>query len=244
MSYKGRDVEVVQINNKESLVIACDSCGGIGEKEKDVVKASPYIVGGTTTRVALMELLAVNAVPKSITLTIASEPYPTGEEIIKGSKDELEASGYKSLPMAISTEKNIPTCQTALGITLIGLCDNDSLRICTSKPQDQVYCLGRPLVGNEVLAIPASELIAPKDIKALSSTEGIHDIIPIGSKGILGEIELLCKGNDCTFIKELEVSIDMHKSAGPSTCLIFTASREADLSSLRLKPLKIGNLTF
>ncbi|WP_426351172.1 AIR synthase related protein [Alloiococcus sp. CFN-8] len=244
MSYKGRDVEVVQINNKESLVIACDSCGGIGKKERDVVKASPYIVGETTTRVALMELLAVNAIPKSITLTIASEPYPTGDEIIKGAKEELEASGYKNLPMAISTEKNIPTCQTALGITLIGLCNNASLRICTSKAEDEVYCLGRPLVGNEVLNVQASELITPKDIKALSSMEGIHDIIPVGSKGILGEIELLCKSNDYTFISEAEVSIDMNKSAGPSTCLIFTASKEVDLSSLRLKPLKIGKLTF
>ncbi len=244
MSYKGRDVEVVQINNKESLVIACDSCGGIGFKERDVVKASPYIVGETTTRVALMELVAVGAVPKSMSLTIASEPYPTGEELIRGAKEELEAFGYKNLPLTISTEKNIPTCQTALGITLIGLCNNDSLRICTAKPEDLVYCLGIPLVGSEVLSIPASELITPEDIKALSSLEGINDIIPIGSKGIMGEIELLCKNINCSFINEADTFIDMQKSAGPSTCIIFTASKEVDMESLRLQPVKIGKLAL
>lgn len=242
MGYKGRDVEVVQINNKESLVIACDSCGGIGLKEKDVVKASPYIVGGTTTRVALMELLAVGGIPKSMSLTIASEPSPTGEAIIRGAVDELEAAGYKSLPLAISTEKNIPICQTALGITLIGLCDNDALRICTSKPGNIIYCLGIPLVGEEVLALSASELITPEDIKTLTSMEGINDIIPVGSKGILGEIELLCKNINCSFSNESETSIDMHKSAGPSTCIIFTAPRGVDMSSLRLEPVKIGKI--
>ena len=44
-----RDVSFIELNADLYLAIACDSCGGIGEKERDVVCVPPYIVGRFTT---------------------------------------------------------------------------------------------------------------------------------------------------------------------------------------------------
>lgn len=242
MGYKGRDVEVVQIDHNYSIVTACDSCGGIGLKENDVVKVSPYIVGRFTARVALMEVLSMNAIPKTMSVAISNEPSPTGEKIINGVVEELKAADLESVPMAISTEKNIETSQTALGITVIGLCKNENIRIAKSKSGDFVYCVGIPKVGNEINNFDDAHIAQVKDVKDLLKLKGVSDIVPIGSKGILVEVEMLCRNVHCKFIYEPEEHIDMHKSAGPSTCLIFTCSEATNFSQFTVKPRKLGML--
>ncbi len=242
MGYKGRDVEIVQVDSNYSIVTACDSCGGIGLKKNDVVKVSNYIVGRFTARVALMEVLSVDAIPKTISIAISNEPNPTGEEILSGVVEELIAADLESIPMAISTEKNIETSQTALGITVIGICENENIRVTKSKPGDFVYCLGIPKVGNEINGFDDNELVQINHIKDLLKLKVVNDIVPIGSKGILMEIELLCRNVDCKFIYEQVEYIDMHKSAGPSTCLIFTCSEDINFSEFTLRPRKLGML--
>lgn len=242
MVYKGRDVEVVQVDRNYAIVTACDSCGGIGLKQNDVVKLSPYIVGRFTARVALMEVLSVGAIPKTISIAISNEPNPTGEEIINGVIEELKTMDLESIPMTISTEKNIETSQTALGITVIGICKNENIRVTKSRSGDFVYCLGIPKVGNEINGLDDIEIVQINHIKNLLKLNGVSDIVPIGSKGILMEIEMLCRNVDCKFIYEPVEYIDMHKSAGPSTCLIFTCSEDTNFSKFTLKPLKLGML--
>ena len=242
MGYSGRDVEVVQLGLDYSIVTACDSCGGIGLKQNDVVRISPSVVGRFTTRVALMEVLSINAIPKTISITISNEPTPTGDMLIKGIKEELEAVGLESIPMAISTEKNIKTSQTALGITVIGICKNENIRVNKSKPGDFVYCLGIPKVGDEVRSLDDVEIVQISHIKDLLQLKGVNDILPVGSKGILQEIKMLRRNVDCKFIYEAVEDIDINKSAGPSTCLIFTCSQHTELSKLKLKPIKLGML--
>lgn len=242
MGYKGRDVEVVQIDSSCSIVTACDSCGGIGMKQNDAVKFHPSTVGSFTARVALMEVLSVNAVPKTISIAICNEPVPTGEEIIKGIAEELKSAGLEGLPMAISTEKNIPTSQTALGITVVGICKNEYIRVARSKPGDLVYCLGIPKVGNEIAGTDDADVAQISHIKQLLMLKGVGDIVPVGSKGILAETEMLCKSTHCRFICKPEGNIDIHRSAGPSTCIVFTCLEGTDLSGFALKPLKLGML--
>ncbi|MCO5386446.1 MAG: hypothetical protein NHB14_12505 [Desulfosporosinus sp.] len=84
MGYLGRDVEVVSINETQSLVVSCDSCGAIGMKEFDVYKISWFITGKLTTRVALLEVLSTGGVPQMLTVAISNEPCPTGDELLKG----------------------------------------------------------------------------------------------------------------------------------------------------------------
>lgn len=104
LGYQGRDIEAVLINPEQYLIASCDSCGAIGLKEFDVVKVSWSVTGRMTTRVALLEVLAVGAVPKIMTVAISNEPSPTGEELLKGVKEELDFAGL-NLSMAVSTEK-------------------------------------------------------------------------------------------------------------------------------------------
>jgi hypothetical protein len=242
VGFKGRDVEVVQIDSNYSIVTACDSCGGVGLKKNDIVKVPPYISGRFTARVAIMEVLSINAIPKTISIAICNEPSPTGNEIISGVVEELKAANLDSIPMTISTEKNIETSQTALGITVVGICNNENIRAAKSKAGDYIYSLGVPKVGNELNGFEDTDIVQINHIMKLLKLKGVSDIVPIGSKGILKEIEMLCKNIGCKFIYEPESYIDVHKSAGPSTCLIFTCSEDINFSEFNLKPLKLGIL--
>src|SRR5665648_689652 len=98
-------------------------------KELDVLKSSWFMTGKLTTRVALLEVISTGAIPKMLTVAISNEPHPAGTELLKGVNDELESAGLKTLPMAISTEKNMPTKQTGLGISVIGVAEKNKLRI-------------------------------------------------------------------------------------------------------------------
>ena len=236
-------MEVVPLDEERCLVTACDSLGAIGAKEFDVVKVSNYIVGRFTARVALLEVMSTGAIPQMITAAISNEPEPTGNEIIAGIKDELKSVELSTLSLAISTEKNIPTKQTGLGITVLGICENKKLRIAASRPGDLVYCLGIPKVGLEVVKADDPEIVQGKHIGKLLETSGVHDIVMIGSQGILREAELLAENVKGTLAPEPPVSVDFEKSAGPATCLIFTISPDAVLPDFAETPVsKIGKI--
>lgn len=247
MGYLGRDVEVVSINQAQYLVASCDSCGAIGMKDLDVVKISWSITGRLTTRVALLEVLSTGAVPQMMTVAISNEPHPTGDKILEGVKVELESAGLTTLPMAISTEKNMFTQQTGLGISVIGVTEKQQLRIGTAQSGDDVYCLGLPKVGTEINNPEDSEIVQVKDILILLAIAGIHDIVPVGSKGIRTEAQQLATRVDCQLIVDPSCVLNLDKSAGPSSCLIFSSksSLALDLTSfgsLRLPITKVGKL--
>ena len=245
MGYLGRDVEVVSINQAQYLVASCDSCGAIGMKDLDALKMTWPITGRLTTRVALLEVLSTGAVPKMITVAISNEPHPTGDGILEGVKEELAAAGLTTLPMAISTEKNMPTQQTGLGISVIGVTEKKQLRIGVAQSGDDVYCLGLPKVGPEITNPEDSDVVQVKDILILLDISGIHDIIPVGSRGILTEARQLASSVNCQLIVDPLCGLDLDKSAGPSTCLIFSSSLALELSTFgftRLPITKVGKL--
>lgn len=243
MGYEGRDVEVVFLNEAQCLVAACDSCGGVGMKEFDDVKVSWRITGRLTARVALLEVLSVGAIPRMITVAISNEPKPAGEEILKGVNDELNAIGLPLLPMAISTEKNIPTKQTGLGISAVGLCEKDKLRIRRSNSGNSIYCLGLPKVGSELKGSEDPEIIQGSHVLKLLESSKVYDIIPVGSKGIRGEAETLAKIIGAELILDSHCELNMDKSAGPSTCVIFTASEGMPFNDFGAIPIhKVGML--
>lgn len=248
MGYLGRDVEVVSINQAQYLVASCDSCGAIGMKDLDTFKIAWSITGRLTTRVALLEVLSTGAVPQMMTVAISNEPHPTGDRILEGVKEELESAGLTTIPMAISTEKNMFTQQTGLGISVIGLTEKNQLRIGTAQSGDDVYCLGLPKVGPEISHLEDSEIVQVKDIQILLGISGIHDIVPVGSRGIRTEAQQLATSVKCRIIIDPSCVLDLDKSAGPSTCLIFssTSSLALDLLSSgfpRLPITKVGKFT-
>lgn len=216
-----RDVDLVKIMENIYLAVACDSCGAIGEKKGDLVKVPPYIVGRFTCRVTLMEILSIGAIPHAVTAGICSEPEPTGEGIIKGIRGELQDLDL-DLPITISTEKNMPTCQTGLGLSLIGTVRKPDLRINKTRAGDKLYSVGIPKVGNEI-SLGDPQIADSKLIKKLLTTPSVHDIIPVGSQGIKGEVKMLTDflGLEPKWGKNL--AVDIEKTAGPATCIIVTA---------------------
>ncbi|MEM3073051.1 MAG: hypothetical protein QW172_06320, partial [Candidatus Bathyarchaeia archaeon] len=61
-----------------------------------------------------------------------------------------------------------------------------------------------------------------------------HEVIPVGSKGIIHEAETLAQDSCLDLKLETEPDVDLNKSAGPSTVLLATAHPSA-LRRLRKK---------
>lgn len=236
---KHRDVSLIDISESEVLVCVCDSCGGIGLKDGDVVKAPPLIVGKFTARVCLMELLSVNAVPIGMTVNICSEPEPTGNEIIMGIRDELKEINI-DIPITISTEKNMKTSMTALGITLFGRAKKGELLINREKAGDCVYIIGEPMIGEEVLNNP-EKACSSKEVLELLKNENVREIIPVGSSGIIGELNKFLDESGFEIEYDSSINIDMNKSGGPNTVSIIISKDMLSIST-GLVLRKLGRL--
>lgn len=232
MGYNGRDVEVCKIEDGWCLVASCDSCGAVGSKQRDIIQVPAQLVGRLTARVSLMEVVSVGALPRVMSVAVCAEPEPTGREILEGVRQELGSAGLKDLALVVSTEKNFTPAQTGLGIGVTGTCREDSLRIAGSGDGDAVYLLGLPRLGDEVARALDTELVGIPHIRRLLNTPGIHDVVPVGSRGILAEARDLAAVCDTRFIPASDLDIDLEKPAGPSTCAVFTAGAdwEPDLS--------------
>jgi hypothetical protein len=217
-----RDLTLLTIAGGVHLVVAVDSDGGIGPKPDDVVSVSGYICGRFGTRVPLMEVLACGGIPVAAFDALAVEMEPLGREIIRGVRDELCAAGFpESFPLSGSTEDNIPTRQTGMGVMILGLVTDEDFRPGTSRRGDEVVCVGLPKSGpHDQVRFDDPTLADPARIRAFSLHEGVHDILPVGSKGIRHEAEEMARTAGLVFVPSREPNVDMAKSAGPSTCFV------------------------
>jgi len=215
----------------ETMVIACDSLGGIGPKPHDSVSAPADLVGRYTARVPLMEVLACGASPLVVVNTLSVEMEPTGAGIIRGIKEEIMMAGLSAdIAVTGSTEENAVSCQSGLGVTVIGKAAINELRLGRSRAGDLVICLGRPKVGTEVL--DGTKKADPALVKKLLAVRFVREILPVGSQGVLHEAEMLaeCSGNRLGLT--LFPGIDLQKSAGPSTCVLVSVA-EAHWAALK-----------
>lgn len=219
---KHRDLTLIDINKDQILVVSCDSSGGIGNKENDIVKTTPEIVGQFTAQVGLMEILAFGAYPITIVDTLSVEMEDTGRRILDGIKKTLEPLDF-DLDNVItgSTEENFPVSVTGVGITIIGIIDKDNWK----KPKTEAGLIaavvGMPKIGDEVLDDKDS-IMDIKRLLELKEKEYIKEILPVGSKGILYELDQMAKTNNINFELEDNKMINLKKPGGPSTCVIVS----------------------
>jgi hypothetical protein len=219
-----RDILLFEFPNNQLLVVACDSSGGIGPKPLDKLKVSGYILGKFTARSALIEVLSVGATPICIVDALGVEPAPLGAEILAGIREEAALAGLdQDLAVTGSTEKNMIVEQTGIGVTVIGTCQKEQLNIGTSQPKDLVVAVGLPSVGEQVLSAESEGKIAETtDLLTLLNLDFIHEVIPVGSTGVLHELQTLAQGAELNFKLTEQTAVDIHKSAGPSTVLLVT----------------------
>ncbi len=218
---KYRDLLLTYLNEETVLVVSCDSSGAVGPKEEDLVEVPGYVLGRLTARVALLEVLAVGAKPFNLVSALCVEPFPLGEEINQGIREELQSLGLDSAVMMTgSSEKNFPVLQSALGITVIAAARPEDLLIKALQSGDAVLLLGWPKLGMEIPS-DYSELVEGADLQKLLACPQVREIVPVGSRGIAGEIGDLEQIYQLRmFWDSLPPGLDLEKSGGPSTCVL------------------------
>ncbi|WP_050607987.1 alpha-ribazole-5-phosphate synthase [Clostridium niameyense] len=229
---KIRDLTLIKLDESKTMVIACDSCGSIGMKQYDVLKIPAFYTGKFTARVGIMEVISTGAEVVTITNAVCCEMNPTGLEIINGIKEELKQADISDIVLTGSTEENFPTYSTGVGMSVIGIADNSKIKINNIKKPCVVVSIGLPKVGSEIDLKNDNEIIDYKSIKKFYENKLIYEIVPVGSKGILYEAQLLANNNNLLFQLDNKDEKFIKKSAGPST-VIIAALDEKELKNLR-----------
>lgn len=209
---------MITLDGASCFVTAVDSCGGIGEKEHDVLRTPPETVGYYTARTVLLEILATGARPAFASISACNGP-DTAERLLEGIKKVLESTG--GVPWVMSTEKNMPTVMTAMGISMTGTCGFSQLRVGKCRAGDMLCCAGMPLVGPEILE-PEADIFNIRDMDSLLSNPSVGSILPVGSRGIAAEAMVLAKESGLAAELDDGCGIDFMKSAGPSSCVLFS----------------------
>jgi hypothetical protein len=224
-----RDLSVLTIAPGVMLVVACDSNGGIGPKPGDTVPVSGYELGRLAARVPLEEMIACGAAPILLIDTLNVEREPTGAAIIAGVHDEMrDADMDPASALNGSTEDNVATVATGVGIVVLGLAAEDRFRPGRAKGGDTVLCVGVPKSAprHQVVSDDPA-ILRPSALRQLASLAAIGDILPVGSRGIAAEAHDLATFAGLTFVPDGSPAIDMAASGGPGTCCLITVSPEA-----------------
>lgn len=218
-----RDVTVIPFLD-QSLVVASDNSGGIGLKEKDFVQVPYEVVAYYSFRVAVMECLSAGARPISVVIHNFCDDE-SWDAVVSGVKKGLRELGMPTIPITGSTESNFPLLQSALGIVVLGVRGNSFMETSGLQKSSKLAVIGMPLVGQEV--VNRNNEVLPLPLFQELCHLGNIDIIPVGSKGVLYELQNLL-GDDTISPIDLIVEVDVLKSAGPSTCILMAFPPELE----------------
>jgi hypothetical protein len=201
-----------------------------------------------TARVALTELLAIGAQPTAIIGTFSVEPHPTANLIIAGIREEVRSSRLRNIRTLYSSEKNVEVKQTGVGISAFGFVAASAMKIGRCRQNDDVVAVGEPHVGREVIRAEKRRTVADtRDVIRLREQSFVHELIPVGSKGILYEARTMAKDSHLSFKPSRSLGVDLKKSAGPATVLLCAVQRGSCVDMTRIvraKPIRvIGEFT-
>lgn len=215
-----RDIVTIRLNDEETLVLASDNSGGIGEKQADTVRVPYNVVGYYSFRVAVMECMAARATPVSVVIHNFCGDSGWGA-LTAGIQKGIDELAFDEIQLTGSTESNFTLLQSAVGMLVIGKRANSVDDEWLFDHHKKVAVIGSPLVGDEV--IDQADLVAPLTLfQWCCNQSGIEMILPIGSKGILYELNQLFQGqSELLTEKDVAGEIDIRKSSGPATCFII-----------------------
>lgn len=231
-----RDLTVVSLPNEQCLVTAVDISASIGEKEHDVLNVPPELTGKLTTRVALLEVLASGADVIAISDVVGAEMNPTGKRIIHGIQEELHHAGLAHIQLNGSTEENMATSQTSVGVFVTGYSPSEQLKLNNIEKNATLLGFGEPRMGKELLVKPDLE-VSYKLVRELVKHLDVLELVPVGSKGIRYEAYNLADLNGCYYAESPECNQEwLDKSAGPATALIIAVRNEAVTTFMKSYP--------
>lgn len=221
-----RNAVIQPITSEQFLILTSDNSGGIGEKENDEVKVPYDILAYYSLRVAVMECLAAGGEPTSIILhNFNGEVH--WHTLVKGIHKGLEELEMQHVDVSGSSESNFSMIQSAIGIAVAGKAKDVKRSMPSIHSEIGWAVIGKPLVGKDVMDY--SSFVIPLEMfKSLSTHEDVY-LWPVGSKGIQAELEQIFQRNI-----EVNSELDLHASAGPSTCTIvsYPINREEEIHSI------------
>ncbi|MGN6272028.1 MAG: hypothetical protein ACTHMQ_02950 [Protaetiibacter sp.] len=226
-----RDLTIMELDPERLLVVACDSVGSIGPKPADRYPASARTVAHFAARVPLVEVLAAGARPEILVDTLSVELDPTGAEMIAEFRAIAAELGLGPERVTGSTEDNVPSDATGVGVTVIASASLDSLRPGGARAGDRVLCIGRPTSAPEDRIEIGDPRLVPLTLLArLLELPGVGDALPVGSRGIGYELGVLAESNGLAFLP-VDHDIDLARSGGPASCVLLTV-RPAQVTQL------------
>lgn len=219
-----RDLTLLDIDDERVLIVACDSIGSIGPKPHDEFPASATVVAHFAVRVPLLELLAAGGRPEVIVDALSVELEPTGAEMIEEIRRIAASIGLGPERVTGSTEDNVKSVATGIGITVIGTALRTGLRPGTSRPDDIVLCLGEPRSApHDEVVMDDPRMISIETLSAVLGVEGVHDVLPVGSKGVGHELGELARTAGLA-VEHAENELDSFTSGGPASCVLVTVA--------------------
>jgi hypothetical protein len=222
--HRFRDV-LYWVDGASAYVLACDSNAGIGGRPNDVLHQSPSETGYSAAKVPLMEVLAIRATPFVLSNALGGPRDDYGQLILAGIRRAIEEVDAHVV-LTGSDETNIPTGQTAVGVTVIGHAPAKELRLSGTKAGDVVACVGRPKDGVVVPYTEGEDDIADlRDVQNASRLDCVHELVPVGSRGVGYEARQLATGANAA-VQFRESTIDVAASAGSSTCFLVALPSE------------------
>jgi hypothetical protein len=210
-----------------TLVVASDSVGGIGPKPADSVAADAVTVAHFALRVPLLEVLCAGARPIAVVDALCVEYEPTGRTMIEEIRRLAAEAGVPAEAVTGSTEENVVTRATGVGVTVLGRLPSEDAVGGGSRPGDVVVCAGLPLSApRDEIVIGHPGQVSVRAVRAALASGLVHDALPVGSRGLAWEVPELARsaGSEFTW---LESPVSRTDSGGPASCVLFSCPRGA-----------------
>lgn len=242
MKYRDCQIQWLEQSRGLQLVTTCDIVAGIGEAKHDILQVPIRQVVWSVVRTALLEFLSVGAEPMQAVCLWGRSRQEAEMDMIPRLRKEFSLAGYEGVEITGSSEDNLPTTETALGLTLIGRRQVKGsqwdLPCQTWQVGDILWLVGQPYVGQEVI-VHQEEIPDYEAWKVWQAYPLVKELIPLGSQGIAGKVtyvnQMITKLETSSFsdfscmqliIDKAVQSEPLYKaSAGPATAfLAVTAS--------------------
>ena len=232
-----RDVSYLVLGGDRTLVVACDSHGGIGPKPHDSVPVDAGVLGRFALRVPLLEVVATGATPRLVVDALSVERDPTGDAILEGIRAEATAAGLDASSITGSTEENVPTLATGVGVTVIGDVRLADLRVGAAQPPFEVVLFGRPMSApTDVFGPEHPDIVTVPRLVAALALDGVVEALPIGSGGVAAEVEAMARTAGGRPEMGDDWPCEREQSGGPSTAALLAVAPDRLADVLAVLP--------
>ncbi|HEY3407388.1 MAG TPA: AIR synthase related protein, partial [Propionicimonas sp.] len=212
----------------DTLVIAADSIGGIGPKPSDTVSSDARTVAHFALRVPLLEVLCAGARPIAVIDNLCVELEPTGVPMIEEIRRLAAEAGVAPLAVTGSTEENVATQATGIGVTVIGRIGPGGLLSGGSRSGDVVICAGLPLSApHDQVWIGHPDQLSVATALAVIACGLVHDALPVGSKGLAWEVAQLAQSAELEHEWLDATGVSITASGGPASCVLFSCNPDS-----------------